>query len=250
MPPGRPAPAMCLSTIATATPAAVAAAAPDTERWLQLYCFSDRAVTEAIIAEAVQSGFKAIALTVDAPRAGRRERDLRTGVKTEHAAPGRAGRRRLGPPADPQGGVRPGRPLARLGQPRRPRGRLRAADPAEGPDVARRRGARDRGGRGGRDRLQPRWPPARRGAGDDRRARRRRRGGRGPCARADGRRRAARGRRAHRPGPGRRARCSWVARPCGGWRPEARTAPATCWSCCATRSPSPSPCWAAGRRPR
>ncbi len=78
---------MCLSTIATATPAAVAAAAPDTERWLQLYCFSDRAVTEAIIAEAVQSGFKAIALTVDAPRAGRRERDLRTGVKTEHSAP-------------------------------------------------------------------------------------------------------------------------------------------------------------------
>ena len=78
---------MCLSTIATATPASVAAAAPDTNRWLQLYCFSDRAVTEAIIAEAVGSGFSAIALTVDAPRAGRRERDLRTGVKTEHSAP-------------------------------------------------------------------------------------------------------------------------------------------------------------------
>jgi isopentenyl diphosphate isomerase/L-lactate dehydrogenase-like FMN-dependent dehydrogenase len=79
--------AMCLSTIATATPAAVAAAAPETERWLQLYCFSDRSVTEAIIAEAVECGYKAIALTVDAPRAGRRERDLRTGVKTEHSAP-------------------------------------------------------------------------------------------------------------------------------------------------------------------
>jgi isopentenyl diphosphate isomerase/L-lactate dehydrogenase-like FMN-dependent dehydrogenase len=79
--------AMCLSTIATTTPASVGAAAPDTVRWLQLYCFRDRAVTEAIIAEAVESGFKAIALTVDAPRAGRRERDLRTGVKTEHSAP-------------------------------------------------------------------------------------------------------------------------------------------------------------------
>ncbi|MGI9021038.1 MAG: alpha-hydroxy acid oxidase [Solirubrobacterales bacterium] len=79
--------AMCLSTIANATPASVAAAAPDTERWLQLYCFRDRAVTEAIIAEAVESGCKAIALTVDAPRAGRRERDLRTGVKTQHSAP-------------------------------------------------------------------------------------------------------------------------------------------------------------------
>ena len=78
---------MCLSTIATATPASVAAAAPDTNRWLQLYCFKDRAVTEAILAEAVQSGFTAIALTVDAPKAGRRERDLRTGVKTEASAP-------------------------------------------------------------------------------------------------------------------------------------------------------------------
>jgi isopentenyl diphosphate isomerase/L-lactate dehydrogenase-like FMN-dependent dehydrogenase len=78
---------ICLSTIATATPASVAAAAPDTNRWLQLYCFKDRAVTEAILAEAVESGFTAVALTVDAPRAGRRERDLRTGVKTEASAP-------------------------------------------------------------------------------------------------------------------------------------------------------------------
>ena len=48
-------------------------------RWFQLYCFSDRGVTRALIDEAVESGFEAIALTVDAPRAGRRERDLRTG---------------------------------------------------------------------------------------------------------------------------------------------------------------------------
>jgi isopentenyl diphosphate isomerase/L-lactate dehydrogenase-like FMN-dependent dehydrogenase len=79
--------AMCLSTIATATPASVAAAAPEAVRWFQLYCFRDRAVTEALLAEAVQSGFSAIALTVDAPFAGRRERDLRTGFQVDVTAP-------------------------------------------------------------------------------------------------------------------------------------------------------------------
>jgi isopentenyl diphosphate isomerase/L-lactate dehydrogenase-like FMN-dependent dehydrogenase len=79
--------AICLSTIASATPATVAAAAPDATRWLQLYCFSDRAVTEALLAEAVESGYEAIALTVDAPFAGRRERDLRTGFTVDVAAP-------------------------------------------------------------------------------------------------------------------------------------------------------------------
>jgi len=78
---------ICLSTIATATPASVAAAAPEAPRWFQLYCFSDRAVTEALMAEAVESGYRAIALTVDAPFAGRRERDLRTGFTVDVAAP-------------------------------------------------------------------------------------------------------------------------------------------------------------------
>ncbi len=72
---------MCLSTIATSRPSELAAEAPPAPRWLQLYCFRDRGVTRALIAEAVESGFDAIALTVDAPRAGRRERDLRTGFQ-------------------------------------------------------------------------------------------------------------------------------------------------------------------------
>jgi isopentenyl diphosphate isomerase/L-lactate dehydrogenase-like FMN-dependent dehydrogenase len=72
---------MCLSTIATSRPSELAAEAPPAPRWLQLYCFRDRGVTRALIAEAVESGFEAIALTVDAPRAGRRERDLRTGFR-------------------------------------------------------------------------------------------------------------------------------------------------------------------------
>ena len=79
--------AMCLSTIATATPASVAAAAPDTTKWFQLYVFSDRAVTEALLAEAVESGYEAIFLTVDAPFAGRRERDLRAGFEVDVDAP-------------------------------------------------------------------------------------------------------------------------------------------------------------------
>ena len=70
---------MTLSTIASARPAEVAAAAPGGRRWYQLYCFRDRAVTDALVAEAVDSGYEAIVLTVDAPRAGKRERDLRTG---------------------------------------------------------------------------------------------------------------------------------------------------------------------------
>jgi isopentenyl diphosphate isomerase/L-lactate dehydrogenase-like FMN-dependent dehydrogenase len=70
---------MCLSTIATARPSEVAAAAPGGRRWFQLYCFRDQRVTQTLLDEAVDSGFEAILLTVDAPVAGRRERDLRTG---------------------------------------------------------------------------------------------------------------------------------------------------------------------------
>jgi isopentenyl diphosphate isomerase/L-lactate dehydrogenase-like FMN-dependent dehydrogenase len=69
---------MCLSTIATATPSEVAEAAPEGKRWFQLYCFRDRAVTQALVDEAEAAGFEAIVLTVDAPHGGRRERDLRT----------------------------------------------------------------------------------------------------------------------------------------------------------------------------
>jgi isopentenyl diphosphate isomerase/L-lactate dehydrogenase-like FMN-dependent dehydrogenase len=70
---------MVLSTLATSTPADVAAAAPGGRRWFQLYCYRDRAVTQAMIDQADKAGYEAIVLTVDAPRLGRRERDLRTG---------------------------------------------------------------------------------------------------------------------------------------------------------------------------
>jgi isopentenyl diphosphate isomerase/L-lactate dehydrogenase-like FMN-dependent dehydrogenase len=72
---------MCLSTAATARPAEVAAAAPGASRWFQVYVFEDRGITAELVAEAVDSGYGALVLTVDAPFLGRRERDLRIDFK-------------------------------------------------------------------------------------------------------------------------------------------------------------------------
>ena len=72
---------MCLSTLATSGPVEVSAAAPGAPRWFQLYVFRERAVTQNLVEQAVEAGFEAIVLTVDAPRLGRRERDLRTGFR-------------------------------------------------------------------------------------------------------------------------------------------------------------------------
>jgi isopentenyl diphosphate isomerase/L-lactate dehydrogenase-like FMN-dependent dehydrogenase len=83
---------MCLSTLATASPAEVAAAAPGGVRWFQLYVFRDRGATRSFVDEAAEHGYGAIVLTVDAPRLGRRERDFRTGfrVPAEISVPGMA----------------------------------------------------------------------------------------------------------------------------------------------------------------
>lgn len=69
---------MVLSTIATTRPSEVAEAAPGAPQWFQVYVLRDRGVTRALVEEAVEHGFSALVLTVDAPRVGRRERDLRT----------------------------------------------------------------------------------------------------------------------------------------------------------------------------
>ena len=70
---------MTLSTIATATLREVAEAAPGAPRWFQVYVFRDRGVTQALVDEAVDCGFEALVVTVDAPVPGHRERDLRLG---------------------------------------------------------------------------------------------------------------------------------------------------------------------------
>ena len=59
--------AICLSTFSTASPADVAAAAPDGVRFLQVYVFRDHGVTDELIAQAIDAGFSAVFLTVDLP---------------------------------------------------------------------------------------------------------------------------------------------------------------------------------------
>ncbi len=68
---------MCLSTLATASAAEVAAAAPDAERWFQLYVYRDRGVAWELIARARESGYTALVITADLPVMGVRERELR-----------------------------------------------------------------------------------------------------------------------------------------------------------------------------
>jgi isopentenyl diphosphate isomerase/L-lactate dehydrogenase-like FMN-dependent dehydrogenase len=71
--------AMCLSTLSNTRPADVAAPAPGGRHLFQLYAFNDPGVTRALMDEAIDSGFEAILVTVDAPPGGNRERDRRNG---------------------------------------------------------------------------------------------------------------------------------------------------------------------------
>jgi isopentenyl diphosphate isomerase/L-lactate dehydrogenase-like FMN-dependent dehydrogenase len=72
---------MCLSTVATATPSDVAAAAPGAPRWLQIYVFRDREVSDDVIAQALEAGFSALVLTADLPVYGIRHREGRAGFE-------------------------------------------------------------------------------------------------------------------------------------------------------------------------
>lgn len=72
---------MCLSTLASVSPAELAAAAPEGQRWFQLYWPRDRGFTQELLAGTVEAGFSALVLTVDFPAAGRRERDIRASFR-------------------------------------------------------------------------------------------------------------------------------------------------------------------------
>ena len=89
-----------LSTLATSRPTEVAADGP-APRWFQLYVLKDRGVSRALLDEAVDCGFRAIVLTVDAPRAGRRERDFRTGFAVPADVDMPAVRAAVGAPVSP-----------------------------------------------------------------------------------------------------------------------------------------------------
>ncbi|MEA2677735.1 MAG: 4-hydroxymandelate oxidase [Chloroflexota bacterium] len=93
-----------LSTTSSRTIEEVAAAAPDAERWFQLYLVGSPAHSRALVERATAAGYRAIILTVDLPVVGHRPRDLRSGFvfpalpHAEEASPASASR--YGPIAD------------------------------------------------------------------------------------------------------------------------------------------------------
>jgi L-lactate dehydrogenase (cytochrome) len=68
-----------LSTLGTTSPENLAAAAPDTNRWFQLYLWYDRDAGIELVRRAHAAGFSALVLTVDTPVAGARLRDVHNG---------------------------------------------------------------------------------------------------------------------------------------------------------------------------
>jgi L-lactate dehydrogenase (cytochrome) len=68
-----------LSTLGTTNIEELAAAAPDTRKWFQLYVWRDHAPAEDLMARAKEHGFEALVLTVDCPVGGSRHRDIRNG---------------------------------------------------------------------------------------------------------------------------------------------------------------------------
>jgi isopentenyl diphosphate isomerase/L-lactate dehydrogenase-like FMN-dependent dehydrogenase len=68
--------AMALSTGASTSLEDVAAEGPEI-RWFQVYVFKDRGVTRRLVQRAEVAGYKALALTVDTPKFGRRYADVR-----------------------------------------------------------------------------------------------------------------------------------------------------------------------------
>jgi (S)-mandelate dehydrogenase len=68
-----------MSTVSMCRVEDVARAAPG-RHWLQAYVFSERHITEAIMRRALEADFECAILTSDFPVAGKRERDLRTGL--------------------------------------------------------------------------------------------------------------------------------------------------------------------------
>jgi 4-hydroxymandelate oxidase len=69
----------CLSTSSSMSLEDVAQAAPDAERWFQLYVIGGFDYSRRLVERAEVEGYRAIVLTVDLPVLGRRERDVRSG---------------------------------------------------------------------------------------------------------------------------------------------------------------------------
>ena len=91
---------MTLSTISSSSMEEVGAAAPGAPRWFQLYAPDDRSATRALVQRAANAGYSALAVTVDLPLPGNRERDLRSGFEVHLGAHLPADQ-----PVDPETGV-------------------------------------------------------------------------------------------------------------------------------------------------
>jgi 4-hydroxymandelate oxidase len=71
----------CLSTTSSLTLEDVAAAAPDADRWFQLYVVGGMEFSRTLVQRAEAAGYRVLVLTVDLPVLGRRERDHRSGFE-------------------------------------------------------------------------------------------------------------------------------------------------------------------------
>jgi L-lactate dehydrogenase (cytochrome) len=69
-----------LSTMGTTTPEDLAASAPATDLWFQLYVWREREVSEALMERVRLSGYRTLIFTVDLPVGGARLRDVRNGM--------------------------------------------------------------------------------------------------------------------------------------------------------------------------
>lgn len=69
----------CLSTTSSMSLEEVAAAAPDAERWFQLYVIGGLDYARQLVERAEAAGYRALVITVDLSVLGRRERDVRSG---------------------------------------------------------------------------------------------------------------------------------------------------------------------------
>jgi len=72
---------LILSSLATCRLEDVAAAVPDSVRWMQVYVVRERTRTADLVARAAAHGYRALVLTVDAPVSGLRLREWRQGVR-------------------------------------------------------------------------------------------------------------------------------------------------------------------------
>ena len=74
---------MTLSTIASKPMEEVADAAPNAPRWFQLYAPADREACAALVQRAADAGYSGVAVTIDLPLPGNRERDLRNDFEVQ-----------------------------------------------------------------------------------------------------------------------------------------------------------------------